>query len=91
MATTYTFSQKGLRIMQAGLSFQVASLLIFMLLAVIFALRCRRQPDKLDERFDELRASGRFRFFLWCKFMLIGGRPSPLPPKPHNGLEANGL
>lgn len=55
----------GLHIMQAGLIFQVASLLVFISLCGIFAVACHRHPDMLDARFADLRASFPFRLFLW--------------------------
>jgi RTA1 like protein len=71
MANDFSFEQKGLRIMQAGLAFQVASLLLFILLCIIFAMKCHSRPNVLDERFSSLRASRRFRIFLWCEYTYL--------------------
>ncbi|KAK1752590.1 RTA1 like protein-domain-containing protein [Echria macrotheca] len=49
------FARIGLRLMQTGLSFQVASLLVFVALCGFFALSCRRHPDQLDPRFASIR------------------------------------
>jgi RTA1 like protein len=67
MANDYSFSQKGLHVMQAGLAFQVASLLFFVLLCAIFAGSCYGKRQQLDEQFAWLRAKKRFRAFLWSK------------------------
>lgn len=60
----------GLHVAEAGLSFQVLSLLVFTTLCGLFALACYRHHDQLDPRFKELRASRRFRFFLWGRLPL---------------------
>jgi hypothetical protein len=66
MADDESFSDIGLHISDAGLAFQVASLLVFIALCGIFARTCYRRRDELDVRFADLRASKRFRFFLYC-------------------------
>jgi RTA1 like protein len=75
MADDFSFEQKGLHVMQAGLVFQVASLLLFMFLCAVFARSSYKRRDKLDERFVSLRASKRFRVFLWCEcfYLPLGG------------------
>ncbi|KAK3389366.1 putative RTA1 domain protein [Podospora didyma] len=70
MADNQAFGDIGLHIMQAGLSFQVASLLVFAALCGLFANACRRRRDERDPNFAELRRLRRFRFFLWSKFPL---------------------
>lgn len=65
-------SDIGLRIMQAGLIFQVVSLLVFVALCAVFFVRvwqCRKNGDirgQLNAGFADLRESRRFRFFLWA-------------------------
>ena len=68
IATTKSFSDVGLHIADAGLCFQVASLLVFIGLCAHFARSCRRHPEWLDPRFARLRGTKRFRFFLWCAY-----------------------
>ncbi len=69
LADDYDFEQEGLHVMQSGLIFQVASLLVFVALCALFAWTCRQKSTVLDQRFAELRSLPRFHFFLWC--MLI--------------------
>lgn len=57
----------GLRLMQIGLAFQVASLVVFVVLCSMFAYACRQHPGQRDLRFTDLRARPYFRFFLWGK------------------------
>ena len=66
LADDYDFEQTGLHVMQSGLIFQVASLLVFVALCALFAWACRQKSTELDQRFAELRSLPRFRFFLWC-------------------------
>ncbi|KAH8883783.1 putative RTA1 domain protein [Thozetella sp. PMI_491] len=65
MADDLEFSNKGLHVMQAGLVFQVASLLVFIALCAIFIASCRRRSSEFDPRFHKLQNSRRFRTFLW--------------------------
>jgi hypothetical protein len=65
MADDLEFSNKGLRVMQAGLAFQVASLLVFIALCAVFMVSCRRRSAEFDPRFHTLQNSRRFRIFLW--------------------------
>jgi uncharacterized membrane protein YkvI len=65
MANDFSFEEKGIHVMQAGLILQVASLLIFIALCGLFAWTCRRRKNELDERFTTLRNTKRFRVFLW--------------------------
>jgi hypothetical protein len=67
MADNKEFGDMGLHIMQAGLAFQVASLLGFILLCCHFAHACHRRRDEQNPRLAKLRALRRFRFFLWSE------------------------
>jgi hypothetical protein len=67
-ADTYEKKQHGIHIMVAGLAFQVASLVIFMLLCADFARAVRAGPRSTEPMFFTLRSSLRFKAFLWCKF-----------------------
>lgn len=64
-------SDVGLRIMQAGLIFQVVSLVVFVCLCGIFFFRVRRCSNKgdidaqLNANFADLRRSKMFKAFLW--------------------------
>jgi len=62
-AEDFSFEHKGLHVMQAGLCFQVLSLVVFVALCGAFGLRCRKR-DERNVTFEELHASKRFRFFL---------------------------
>ena len=64
MADNKSFADIGLHIMEAGLSFQVASLLVFIVFCTLFALKCWHRREELDPRFADLRKLGRFCFFL---------------------------
>ncbi|KAF2094125.1 putative RTA1 domain protein [Rhizodiscina lignyota] len=64
MADNFSFENIGLHIMQAGLIFQVAALLFFIVLCIAFFWRCYAREDLLDERFELLRSTRRFKFFL---------------------------
>lgn len=48
----------------AGLSTQVVSLLLFIILGAEFAWRVRKHPDQLDERFKSLRNTKLWTMFL---------------------------
>lgn len=54
----------GTNIMLAGLSFQVFTLAMFMLLTAEYALRVTRNKDALNSTHAKLRASKKFRGFL---------------------------
>ncbi|SMQ50064.1 unnamed protein product [Zymoseptoria tritici ST99CH_3D7] len=56
--------QTGVNIMIAGLSTQVVSLLLFIILGAEFAWRVRKHPDQLDERFRSLRNTKLWTMFL---------------------------
>jgi hypothetical protein len=67
-ANTKSSTDLGVNIMIAGLSFQVASLLLFMVLCGDFAWRVYKAPTMLkNERFAGLRESLKFKAFLYCK------------------------
>ncbi|KJX98899.1 hypothetical protein TI39_contig384g00007 [Zymoseptoria brevis] len=57
--------QTGFNIMIAGLSTQVVSLFLFIILGAEFAWRVRTHPDQLDERFKSLRNTK-----LWAMFLV---------------------
>jgi hypothetical protein len=67
MANDFSFEQKGLHVMQAGLVLQVVSLIVFIALCGLFAWSCQRHRDQLDERFGGVRMSKRFKVFLYGK------------------------
>lgn len=67
MANDFSFEQKGLHIMQAGLILQVTSLVVFSTLCGLFAWTCHRHKDELDECFGNVRMSKRFKLFLYGK------------------------
>jgi hypothetical protein len=64
-ANTASTDQMGINIMIAGLSFQVASLFLFILLCAEFGWRVRRNPHELDPRFDIVRSAKMFKAFLF--------------------------
>lgn len=68
-STTDTSADKmGVNIMIAGLAFQVASLVLFMGLAIDFALRARKASEgELDPGFADLRSREMFRLFPYGK------------------------
>jgi hypothetical protein len=53
--------------MVAGLSVQVASLLLFMTLCFEFGWRAHKHHDQLNPKHASLYNSSRFKIFLWCK------------------------
>lgn len=57
-------STMGTHIMIAGLAFQVASLLLFLLLASDFAWRAWSSKDKWSRTHDDVRRSRRFKSFI---------------------------
>lgn len=66
-ADTPDVADKGVNIMIAGLVFQVASLILFLILWGEFALRARAAPaDKIEQRFSDVRSSFRFKALISC-------------------------
>ena len=57
--------QEGINIMIAGLSFQVASLVLFILLCAEFAWNVYRAQGAWEPMFEPLRQTKRFTAFLW--------------------------
>ncbi len=68
-ANTYQADQNGIHIMVAGLSFQVASLALFMVFCAEFAWRVYRHRGQTESSNSQLRHSIMFRGFLFCKFI----------------------
>jgi hypothetical protein len=69
-ANTKSTSDLGVNIMIAGLSFQVISLALFMSLCLEFAWRVSRASStKRNPNFARLRASFKFKAFLYCNFL----------------------
>lgn len=62
-------SDTGVNVMIAGLSTQVASLFLFMLLAAEFAWRVRTRRDQLNENFANLRSTKLWSFFILGMFV----------------------
>ncbi|KAB8337086.1 hypothetical protein FH972_021390 [Carpinus fangiana] len=58
-------NQVGVNTMIAGLSTQVVSLFLFMVLAGEYAWRVSRRPSQRNPRFQQLRSSKLFNAFLW--------------------------
>lgn len=56
-------SDLGVHIMVAGLTFQVFSLALFMVICADFALRVRRSGAEKDAAFSQLRNSFKFKAF----------------------------
>jgi hypothetical protein len=70
----------GTNIMIAGLSFQVFSLLVFMVLCADFALRIRKVPEpQRSEEYQVLRGTRLFKGFLLGMLINFGA----IPHKPH--------
>ncbi|OCL03471.1 putative RTA1 domain protein [Glonium stellatum] len=65
-ANTPSQTQMGINIMIAGLSFQVFSLALFMVLTAEFAWRVSRSPARLNASFERLRETRIFTAFLGC-------------------------
>ena len=62
--------------MIAGLSFQVFSLLLFMLLCADFALRIRKLPEpQRDNEYQSLRRMKLFKGFLLGEFIMLLEEP----------------
>jgi hypothetical protein len=66
-ANTHSSTQAGINIMIAGLSTQVASMAAFVAVCAQLAWAVRKNPEKANAAYMELRRSKKFRFFLWCK------------------------
>ena len=66
-ANDQTTTQTGINIMIAGLSFQVVSLVIFIVLCSDFARQVLLRSQPLNAKFDSLRQTKRFQGFLWGK------------------------
>lgn len=64
-AKTYSTQQTGINIMLAGLSTQVVSLLIFIIMSTDYALRLYRNPGAWDTRHAALYQSRLFQAFLY--------------------------
>ena len=71
LANDRAFEQKGLHVSEAGLAFQVVSLIFFISLCALFARRVSKKRDQLSDRFASMRTSKRFRMFLWSKIPSI--------------------
>jgi hypothetical protein len=66
-ATTESTMSLGNKLMLAGLIFQIISLALFAVVLVDFAVRVRASPtSRRDLAYAKLRASTRFRGFLWA-------------------------
>lgn len=61
---------KGVHIMSAGLAFQVASLVLFIILCGEFAFRVSRRKHEVEPMHAALRASFKFKAFLVCESAL---------------------
>jgi len=79
-ADTPDVADKGVNIMIAGLVFQVASLILFLILWGEFALCARAAPaDKIEQRFSDVRSSFRFKAFCCSEYtQRLGVRPELL-------------
>lgn len=64
-ATEHTAEQNGVHIMAAGLAFQVASLVLFIILCGEFAFRVSRRKGALDPMHARLRTTWKFKAFLF--------------------------
>jgi hypothetical protein len=56
----------GNHLMLAGLIFQIASLILFALACADFAIRSRKLASWRNPAYSKLRASSKFRGFLWA-------------------------
>ena len=73
-ATTKSTMDLGNHLMLAGLIFQIVSLLLFGIACTDFAMRVQRYGSWKNPAYKKLRASTRFRGFLWAllvSFMTI--------------------
>ena len=68
---TSSTKHAGINIMIAGLSFQVFSLLLFMMLCADYAWNIRKRNSELAPRSLELRNSFKFKAFQLCQFPLL--------------------
>lgn len=65
-ATKQTTMELGNHLMLAGLIFQIVSLVIFSIACIDFGIRVRRYQSQKNTGYKKLRASTRFRGFLWA-------------------------
>ncbi|KAH8773953.1 RTA1 like protein-domain-containing protein [Hyaloscypha finlandica] len=73
-ATKHSTMELGNHLMLVGLIFQIVSLIFFALACIDFALRVRKYQSWKNPAYKKLRASMRFRGFLWAlvvSFMTI--------------------
>ncbi|KAE9368867.1 RTA1-domain-containing protein [Stipitochalara longipes BDJ] len=68
-ATKQSTMELGNHLMLAGLIFQILSLILFGIVCIDFTLRVRRYPSWKNPAYKNLRASVRFRGFLWALFI----------------------
>ena len=64
-ANTQSSTQVGINIMITGLSFQVASLVLFIILCAEFAWNVYKAQGAWEPTFEPLRQTKRFTGFLW--------------------------
>lgn len=64
-ANTHATSQVGINLMIAGLSTQVVSMTVFVLVCMQLAWAVRKHPERVSTEYEEMRRSRRFRLFLW--------------------------
>jgi hypothetical protein len=57
-------SDMGVNIMMAGLSCQVASLLLFVVLCAEYGLRVRKSPQKLNVHFNQVYNTNMWKMFV---------------------------
>ena len=67
LAGSQSQAQLGINLMIAGLSTQVASMVVFVLVCFQLARAIHKHPERVNTDYAEMRRSKRFRFFLWCK------------------------
>lgn len=67
-AETPTDTQRGVDIMIAGLAFQVAALLLFMVLCLDFARRAYRNRGRWNPAHASLQQTVLWKAFLICEF-----------------------
>jgi len=65
IADNFSFEDIGIHLMLAGLALQVASLVVILILAGDFALRCWRRRWDWDEKFEIVRDRRYFNGFLF--------------------------
>lgn len=64
-ATKQTTMDLGNHLMLAGLIFQIVSLILFAVACADFAIRSKKFASQRDASYSKLRASRKFRGFLW--------------------------